>query len=162
MRPYHIFHENDDPDIKKIKKVIEDVCGFVLANQFPRLRFLRLRACRVHQHSLACISSGAELHAGMALSPEVEAHRSGLHLLPSCREHEEEEPDCLQHGGGRDRVRRHITPRVMLPKGTSCVHPARLLFQSRTIVNGFIFHPLCLMAGTSISSTSWSTVSSGL
>lgn len=57
------------------------------------------------------VSSGAELHARMALSQEVEDHRSGLHLLSARREHEEEEPDCLQYGGGRDRVRERVTPR---------------------------------------------------
>lgn len=31
-----------------------------------------------------CMSSGAEFHAGLALSEEVEDHRSGLHLLSSC------------------------------------------------------------------------------
>lgn len=56
-------------------------------------------------------SSGAELHARVALPQEVEDHRAGLHLLSARREHEEEEPDCLQHGGGRDRVREGITPR---------------------------------------------------
>lgn len=35
MRPYHVIHENEDPDIKKIKKVIEDSCAFVLASLFP-------------------------------------------------------------------------------------------------------------------------------
>lgn len=83
MRPYHIIHENEDPDIKKIKKVNEDLCAFVQARQLPRLRFPRALACCVRPVSPACISSGAELHAGVALSPEVEDHRSGLHLLPS-------------------------------------------------------------------------------
>ena len=35
---------------------------------------------------------------------EVEDHRAGLHLLASRREHEEEEPDRLQHGGSRDGI----------------------------------------------------------
>lgn len=83
MRPYHIIHENEDPDIKKIKKVNEDLCAFVLASPLPGLGFLRAPACGVHPGSPACISSGAELHAGVALSPQVEDHRSGLHLLPS-------------------------------------------------------------------------------
>lgn len=47
---------------------------------------------------------GSEFHARLAVQEEMEDHRSGLHLLASRREHEEEEPDRLQHGGGRDGV----------------------------------------------------------
>lgn len=54
------------------------------------------------------IFSGAELHAGLALPQEVEDHCPGLYLLSACREHEEEEPDCLQHGGGRDGVCKYM------------------------------------------------------
>lgn len=35
MRPYHVIHENEDPDIKKIKKVIADSFAFVLASLSP-------------------------------------------------------------------------------------------------------------------------------
>lgn len=64
-----------------------------------------LRASSGQNLPVSTVSTqGAKLHARLALSEEVEDHRSGLHLLPSRREHEEEEPDCLQHGGGGDRV----------------------------------------------------------
>lgn len=69
--------------------------------------------------SFVLMSTGAEFHAGLALSEEVEDHRPGLHLLASCREHEEEEPDSLQHGGGRDRVCKCFMPR--LPEAEICV-----------------------------------------
>lgn len=39
MRPYHVIHENEDPDIKKIKKVIEASCAFMLASLFPSSGF---------------------------------------------------------------------------------------------------------------------------
>ena len=55
-----------------------------------------------------CVSSepaGPELYAWMAVPEEVEDHCPGLHLLAPCREHEKEEPDRLQHGGGGDGVR---------------------------------------------------------
>ena len=62
---------------------------------------------------------GAEFHAGLVVSEKVEDHRAGLHLLPARREHEETEPDRLQHGGGRDRVRTpapaHALPVVLTP-----------------------------------------------
>lgn len=64
---------------------------------------------------LSCLvvtCSGAELHAGLAVSEEVEDHRSRLHLLSSRREHEEEEPDRLQHGGGRGGVCICNSPRI--------------------------------------------------
>lgn len=61
--------------------------------------------CTMCLSSCFYISSGAELHEGLALSQEVEDHCPGLHLFPSCWEHEEEESDRLQHGGSRDRVR---------------------------------------------------------
>lgn len=54
---------------------------------------------------MLCANAGAKFHARLAVPEEVEDHRPGLHLFPSCREHEEEEPDCFQHGGSRDRVR---------------------------------------------------------
>lgn len=101
MRPYHVIHENEDPDIKKIKKVIEDPCAFVSTSLFSPSGFCGCKPV-VSMGTLSLVSPppGAELHARLALSPEVEDHRSGLHLLSSRREHEKEEPDCLQHGGG--------------------------------------------------------------
>lgn len=50
--------------------------------------------------SPCCFHAGAELHAWLAVQAEVEDHCSGLYMLSPCREHEEEEPDRLQHGGG--------------------------------------------------------------
>ncbi len=54
---------------------------------------------------MCCGCAGAELHARLAVPEKVEDHRPGLHLFASRREHEEEEPDRLQHGGSRDRIR---------------------------------------------------------
>lgn len=62
--------------------------------------------------------AGAELHARLAVPEEVEDHRTGLHLLAACREHEEEESDRLQYGGGWDRVR------------PPALHPGQLLPQA--------------------------------
>lgn len=79
----------------------------------------RQRRRRRERDALSCsVCAGAELHARLAVPEEVEDHCPGLHLLPSRREHEEEEPDRLQHGGGGDRVR------------PPAVHPGQLLPQA--------------------------------
>ena len=79
------------------------------------------------------ILPGAEFHAGLVVSEEVEAHRAGLHLLPARREHEETQPDCLQHGGGRDRVR---TP-ALSPRSASGPHvPSRCMCSQVVLISG--------------------------
>lgn len=85
MRPYQVNHENEDPDIKKIKKVLPSTHFFGVFVVFWRLTwgFLHSVCALVSQAAVARPSSGAELHAGLALSEEVEDHRSGLHLLSS-------------------------------------------------------------------------------
>lgn len=62
--------------------------------------------------------AGAKFHAWLDLPEEVEDHRPGLHLLSSRREHEEEEPDCVHHGGSRGGVR------------PPALHPGQLLPQA--------------------------------
>lgn len=98
MRPYHVIHENEDPDIKKIKKVNDtlfqvelvihvSVFSATCLPQFPPSDFLQVCehvARTVCLSYLVGVSSGAEFHAGLALSQKVEDHRSGLHLLSPC------------------------------------------------------------------------------
>lgn len=49
--------------------------------------------------------AGPELPARLDLQEEVEDDHPGLHPLASRREHEEEEPGGVQHGGLGGRVR---------------------------------------------------------
>lgn len=43
---------------------------------------------------------GPELYAGLVMQKKMENYCPRLYLFSSCREHEEEEPDSFQHGGG--------------------------------------------------------------
>ena len=64
---------------------------------------------------MVSLPPGSELHAGLAVPQEVEADRAGLHQLAACREHAQEEPHRVQHGGGGDGVR------------APALHPGQLL-----------------------------------
>lgn len=53
MRPYHVHHENEDPDIKKIKKVINTL----FQEEFTRHVFFFFSAtCPQHEHVLLRVS----------------------------------------------------------------------------------------------------------
>ena len=86
----------------------------------------------IKHHYPSLMLPGAEFHAGLVVSEKVEDHRAGLHLLPARREHEETEPDRLQHGGGRDRVRTPAPrPRSAGGPHTGSTHgPSRRVFSS--------------------------------
>lgn len=92
MEPYQSSQDEEDPDIKKIKKV----------KQFGFRVTIRNKEEQSERHLVCCGCAGAKFHAWLALPEEVEDHRPGLHLFPSCREHEKKKPDCLQHGGSGD------------------------------------------------------------
>lgn len=72
------------------------------------------------RHLLCCGCAGAKFHAWLAVPEEVEDHCPGLHLFPSCWEHEKKEPDCLQHGGGGDGIRPPtLHPGELFPQAAS-------------------------------------------
>lgn len=108
IQPHQNNQEEEDPDIKKIKKV-SCWCDVIMR---------RNTKSNKERHLVVFWLAGAKFHARLAVPEEVEAYCPGLHLLTSCWEHEEEEPDRLQHGGSRDGVR------------PPAVHPGQLFPQT--------------------------------
>lgn len=73
MQPYQSNQEEEDPDIKKIKKVN---CRFhIIMHKEGRTK---------RDTCVCCGCAGAKFHAWLAVPEEVEDHRPGLHLFPSC------------------------------------------------------------------------------
>lgn len=75
---------DDDSEIKKIKKV-------------KKKKTFSAQVLRNWPKSVSI--PGPELLTGLDLQKEVEDNYPGLHPLTACREHEEEEPGCVQHVG---------------------------------------------------------------